>query len=864
MHLHRGFETISIGGIWSGIVLPCALVLQCLVQTDAYAQRRPVLDQIDVPHDYYFREMYLPQLTSGPSSVAWLPDGGALVYSMQGALWRQAVGSGVAVQLTDGPGYDFQPDVSPDGTRVVFSRYRSDAVELALLDLESGVVQTLTANRAVNVEPRFSPDGERIAFVSTRDTGRFHVFIGAFDGEAFVAQALFEERESPIPRFYYSRFDHELSPVWAPDGKALLYISNRDVPYGTGSLWLASLAAPGKPKLVRLEETTWKARPDLAPDGRRIAYASYLGRQWHQLWVSHVDGVAEPLPLTYGAYDITAPRWSPDGRRIAFIANEHGNTELRVLEFVGGRTAMLAVAERRYLTPRLNFDLRVIDANGEPAAARVSVVAADGRAYAPANALVHADDGYDRTRAGFETKYFHIDGFARLALPAGAYRITIWRGPEHHIEQRLVNVAADRDNWLSVAMRPLAMPSDWVNWSSGDVHVHMNYGGAYRMRPAGLVRQARAEDLDVVFNLVVNKEQRIPDIAYFSVEPDAASDADVLLTHAQEYHTSFWGHLGLLGLDSHLLLPDYAAYPYTAAASVFPDNATIAKLARAQNAAVGYVHPFLSPPPDPTAEGALTNALPVDAALNLVDYYEVVGFADHRASADVWYRLLNCGARIAAAGGTDAMTNYASLRGPVGLNRTYVRVAGQSQTPASRRDAWLRSLRSGASMATNGPLVGLTVDGRHPGDEVRLPARERLTYRGHLRSQVPVDHLELVLNGEVVETFDLERDPMRADFEGRLRIVDSGWLLLRAWSESAHPLVFDGYPYATTSPVWIAVEGRPQHSQADADYFLAWLAKLDAAAREHPDYNDAAERDAVLAHIRSARPFYESCAADRD
>ncbi len=66
----------------------------------ALAERRPVLDQIAVPHDYYYREMYLPQLTSGPSGVAFTPDGRSLVYSMQGSLWIQALDSGTAVQLT--------------------------------------------------------------------------------------------------------------------------------------------------------------------------------------------------------------------------------------------------------------------------------------------------------------------------------------------------------------------------------------------------------------------------------------------------------------------------------------------------------------------------------------------------------------------------------------------------------------------------------------------------------------------------------------------------------------------------------------------------------------------------------------------
>ncbi len=51
------------------------------------AQREPVLKQIGVPHNYYFREMYLPQVTTGPGWVAWMPDGLAVVYSMAGTLW---------------------------------------------------------------------------------------------------------------------------------------------------------------------------------------------------------------------------------------------------------------------------------------------------------------------------------------------------------------------------------------------------------------------------------------------------------------------------------------------------------------------------------------------------------------------------------------------------------------------------------------------------------------------------------------------------------------------------------------------------------------------------------------------------------
>ena len=82
------------------------------------AGREPVLKQVDLPHSYYWRELYIPQLTTGPSSVSFTPDGGALIYSMGGSLWRQAIGSDEAIELTHATGaYDYQPDVATDGTQ---------------------------------------------------------------------------------------------------------------------------------------------------------------------------------------------------------------------------------------------------------------------------------------------------------------------------------------------------------------------------------------------------------------------------------------------------------------------------------------------------------------------------------------------------------------------------------------------------------------------------------------------------------------------------------------------------------------------------------------------------------------------------
>ena len=200
-----------------------------------HAQRKPVLPQIDLPHPYYFREMYLPQLTSGPSSVAWSPDSKEVVYSMAGSLWRQKIDSAQALQITDGAGYDYQPDWSPDGRGVIYVSYQKDAMELWVLDLAAGKSKQLTSDGAVNVEPRWSPDGKRIVFVSTSYNKRFHVFrADVNEGKLENVVRLTGETKSDLPRYYYSQFDTEISPVWTRDGKEILFVSNRGHIQGSG------------------------------------------------------------------------------------------------------------------------------------------------------------------------------------------------------------------------------------------------------------------------------------------------------------------------------------------------------------------------------------------------------------------------------------------------------------------------------------------------------------------------------------------------------------------------------------------------------------------------------------------------------
>jgi Tol biopolymer transport system component len=827
------------------------LAVLLIVASPAWAKREPVLKQVDLPHSYYWRELYLPQLTTGPSSASFTPDGRALVYSMGGSLWRQAVGSTEAVELTHPrAAYDYQPDVAPDGNTVVFSRYDGNAIELWRLNFATGAQQPLTSAGAVNVEPRLSPDGKRIAWVSTEGTGHFNLYIAEIGPDGLRnPRPLLGERQSKISRYYYSPFDHALNPSWTPDGKRILYVSNNEVPWGTGDIWSVAVGNPSDRHKVLSEETSWSARPETSPDGRLLLFSSYHGRQWRQLWLTTPTGAA-PLPVSFGEFDRWNARWSPDGQRIALISNERGNTGLVVRDLAGGAEVPIVAAQRRHLGPhaRLTIDI------GSPA--RVSVVGSDGRAAAPDSAWIHADDGFDRALQPSETHYFHCPSRCTVEAPVGETSIWVQRGFRDLPWQQTVTLVGGSDQTVSVKLQPNDLPATFGTFRSADLHVHMNYGGHYRATPATLAAQARAEDLDVVCNLIVNKEERVPDIAY-RPGMDPVSGDGVLVMHSQEYHTSYWGHLGLLGLSDHILTPGFSAYQNSPLASPYPDNGLVADLAHAQGALAGYVHPF-DTLPDPAKDKSLTNELPADVAGGKIDYIEIVGFSDHKATSEVWYRLLNLGFRLSAGAGTDAMTNYASLRGPVGMNRVFLETRGDSSAAGL-----LAALKAGRTFASNGPLLGLEIDGKHPGDTIARKGPGVLRYRIALRSPVAVEHLELVQNGRVVKAFTLTGDRRRLDAEGELLVAISGWLVLRAWNDGADRQVRDLYPYATTSPVYLDLPGGLPPDPAAAAYFVAWLDRTIADAEARTDYRTAREREEILAYLRKAKAQFQAMVTGR-
>jgi TolB protein len=198
------------------------------------------------------------------------------------------------------------------------------------------------------------------------------------------------------------------------------------------------------------------------------------------------------------------------------------------------------------------------------------------------------------------------------------------------------------------------------------------------------------------------------------------------------------------------------------------------------------------------------------------------------------------------------MANYASLRGPVGMNRVYLQTGGDTNPEALHQ-----ALAKGHSVASNGPQLALQVDGRNPGDTIELAqGRHKLSYRAAMRSLAPIDNVEVLYNGRVVARHR-KADATTADLSGTISVSESGWILLRAWSDGPDPLIFDLYPYATTSPIYVSVSGRPAASPKDAEYFLRWMDRIIASADARQDYNDAQEKKDTMEYLRAGRAAFE-------
>ena len=154
--------------------------------------------------------------------------------------------------------------------------------------------------------------------------------------------------------------------------------------------------------------------------------------------------------------------------------------------------------------------------------------------------------------------------------------------------------------------------------------------------------------------------------------------------------------------------------------------------------------------------------------------------------------------------------------------------------------------------------MDFNLGGKTVGEEVMLSEPDaRVPFQASLRSLVPVDHWEIACNGRVVRPLSLEGDRTHGEVSGTLDLEESGWCVLRAWSEGPRHPVLDAYPYATTSPIYVTVGGKKPRSPADAAYFTAWIDRIRDSVEAFTDWNTEEEKKAVEAMLHRARAVYE-------
>jgi Tol biopolymer transport system component len=210
--------------------------------------------------------------------------------------------------LTDRPGAERNPRVSPDGTTLAFDAQDEDGTRIFLLDLGSSRLEAMSSGEGNDRRPAWSPDGRELAFVSDRDgaTGLWTQPLG--EGQA---RRLFSAGGASMS-----------APAWSPDGSRIAFSlldPSRDgnVSYGRSTIVMVDVASGELTELTVGGDEWW---PTWSADGAWLVY--YLGLT-DDLQAVRVS-TGEIRPIGPGRFVGWRAAMSPTGSEMAFVSDMAG------------------------------------------------------------------------------------------------------------------------------------------------------------------------------------------------------------------------------------------------------------------------------------------------------------------------------------------------------------------------------------------------------------------------------------------------------------------------------------------------------------------------------------------------------------
>jgi Tol biopolymer transport system component len=237
-------------------------------------------------------------------------------------------------RLTDYPGLDYDPVVSPDGRWLVFCSERRGNPDLYVLDLQrGGDPRLLIDSDFLEDQAAFSPDGKFIVFVST------------FSGNADIYRLPFRPDKTLSMKQAENLTHHpsgHFRPAISPDGRMLAFSSDRDLPitvrsvitrHRSGDIWTLNLIDKTLRRLTTVTGTGWNGSPKWSADGKEIVFYSSQfgsappGNQQSRIWVMSADG-SNPHAVTVDETAALSPDFLPGGRIIYSRRNKQNLEEI--------------------------------------------------------------------------------------------------------------------------------------------------------------------------------------------------------------------------------------------------------------------------------------------------------------------------------------------------------------------------------------------------------------------------------------------------------------------------------------------------------------------------------------------------------